>query len=50
MVQLIMLTLALPAGFVVSRWALLAFFVWWLLPDWVVKWLIVRDRWHRQRP
>jgi hypothetical protein len=53
MVKLVTLTLALPAGLAVSPWAVLAIYalwsLWWL-PDWVDKWLDVRDRWQGPRP
>jgi uncharacterized protein YbjQ (UPF0145 family) len=44
------LVLALPVDFGVSPWALLALHAAWRLPDWVGKWLDVRERWHRRRP
>jgi hypothetical protein len=31
----------------ISPWASLAFAALWLLPEWVARWLDVRDRWHR---
>jgi hypothetical protein len=31
----------------ISPWASFAFAVLWLLPEWVKRWLDVRDRWHR---
>jgi len=55
------LTLALPAAFAISPWVLFAIAAvlalsdgfgkclaaLWKLPDWVHKWLDVRDRWRR---
>ncbi|MBS1868252.1 MAG: hypothetical protein JSS99_01160 [Actinobacteria bacterium] len=42
--------LALPVDVGVYPWALLALHAAWRLPDWVGKWLAVRERWHRHRP
>jgi uncharacterized protein YbjQ (UPF0145 family) len=40
------LSLALPVDLGVSPLLLLALHATWRLPDWVGKWLDVRDRWH----
>jgi ABC-type nickel/cobalt efflux system permease component RcnA len=47
MAKLLTLTLAMSAGTAVSPWVLLAAAALWLLPDWIDKWLDVRDRWDR---
>ena len=47
MAKLVTLTLAIAAGMAVSPWVLLAAAALWLLPDWIDKWLDVRDRWDR---
>jgi hypothetical protein len=43
------LTLDLPMEMRVAVCALLAARALWLLPDWLRKWIDVRDRWHRLR-
>jgi hypothetical protein len=44
------LVLALPVVLGVSPWALLALHAAWRLPDWIAKWLDVRDRWQSPPP
>jgi hypothetical protein len=39
---------AISAGMVSPWWVPLAAAAIWMLPDWVVKWLDVRDRWQSQ--
>ena len=51
-VKLVALTVALPAGFANRPWVALLIAGWWSLwwlPDWALRWLDVRDRWHRDR-
>ena len=48
MMRFTTLTLAIPASFAISPWVFLAIAAGWLLPDWVGKWLDIRDRWDRE--
>jgi hypothetical protein len=41
---------ALPVELVISPFVLLGARALWLLPDWIGKWLDVRDRWHSPPP
>lgn len=41
------LMLALPASMAISPRASFVFAGLWLLPEWVKRWLDVRDRWRR---
>lgn len=47
MAKLMTLALAISAGMTVSPWVLLTAAALWLLPDWIGKWLDVRERWNR---
>jgi hypothetical protein len=50
MTRLLTLVVTLSAaGMAIPSWMPVAAAVWHL-PDLVLKWLDVRDRWHRRRP
>jgi hypothetical protein len=44
MLRLVPLLLLASTGMVIPD-AALALAAWWLLPDWVDRWLDIRDRW-----
>jgi hypothetical protein len=49
MARFMTLTLAIPAGMALSPIVPLALCALWLLPDWIGKWLDIREKWARVR-